>query len=949
MDTAPPQPRSGIGPALERSGVHSLPATIPAASQARRLPIVFALLLATAAQTVTLAGKCWPLRNGDFSRPGHGWLPAHWGPVTFTGEHKLSMVSSWTKNDPVTRAIIKPIKAGRVCFWQDVHLLKGRYRFSVEVRCGKDGVAHIVVGRTTKATRKRGEWEKIAFELHADDRLRVHLFSVGAGQVEFTNARIDAVRVESAPVPFADGTRLGGIVLPAEPRLSDEFAAWELQNYLYRMTGCAPGLSGRDKTHDGRMVVIGGPTAPGLAQRPRDSYAVKVADDRVVLCGNTPSGTLYAVYEFLKLQGCSWRLPGTVGEEIPERRSLLLPSLPIVESPDYDVRGILIDGQSFFPAGGWIPTDMGECLDWAVRNRMNAVWYGGRQTVEFGAHRGYGHQQTLNHSWSRFLLDDRPEWFVLHRGKRTELHTSRRPNQLCVSNKQLRDQVVATVLRHFEANPHHAAFALNPEDEPCFWCECKSCRALDPDEGKGPWEANDQGWPELSMTDRTLNFVNEVATRVSKVDPDKLIELYAYGAYRKPPQREKVHPDVLVKYTYWPGSNPFGHSLLDGTTEPSRRVVATLDGWQTAGVKRFGLYDYGNYKHSDVPWFSFRHVADTLRTLHDRWGFRHALGETSNSLAQSAVMYSLRAELMWDTSSDHVATIERVCRDLYGPSAETMFAYNTFMHEVLVKSSLWQQKDWFPLAMREYSMNDMERGRAILDKAWSAAGDNGVLQKRLAYARFGHAVMTFTLVQRQDSPNAQAQKAAREAHQLANDLARRYSIFVDQSSVAPLKVLYFRPVVEKVLWELPLTWKFRKDPSDRGLEDEWFRAAPDRTWVDIQTDKSWTDQGHHYHGVAWYQTAFTVPENRRKTFAGSAKRLALHFGAVDGDTDVFLDGTKIGEQKMDVGFMWDKPFAIRLPDEFSPSVPHRVAVRVHKDRFAAGVWRPVMLVTLEDL
>ena len=921
-------------------------------STVNRLPIVLALILASAAPVPASAGEHWPLRNGDFSLPSHGWLPAHWQRQVSTGEHAFSMVSSWTKDDPITRGTIKSIKAGRACFLQDVRVLPGRYRFSVDIRCGDGGLASVVVGEATKDAGTQGEWEMISFDADARDSLLVRLFSVGGGQVEFTNARLDPIRIESAPVPLADGAPLGGIVLPAESLPSDEFAAWELQKCIHRMTGRVPGLRGRDETHPGRLIHIGGPVAPELGEQPRDSYVVKVADDRIVLCGNTPSGTLYAVYDFLKLQGCSWRLPGAVGEEIPQRESLALPSAPIVESPDYDVRGLQIDGQAFFPWGGWVPADMEEYLDWAVRNRMNAVWIGSAETIEFGAHRGYGHQQTLNHTWRRFLLDDHPEWFVLHNGKRTKLHTSGRPNQLCVSNRQLRDRVVATVLRHFDENPHHAAFALNAEDEPCFWCECGPCRALDPDSGREPWKALDDGWPELSMTDRALSFVNEVAARVAEVHPDKLIEMYAYGATRKPPARERVHPNVEIKYTYWPGSNPFGQSLLDGATEAGNLVVETLDGWQKAGAKHFGLYDYGNYQHPDVPWFWFQHSADTLRTMHDRWGFRHALGETCHTFAQSAVMYNLRAELMWDTRAEWETIVTQVCHDLYGPAAGTVLAYNTFMHGVLLKSDLWRREGWTThemLHMREYSMDDMAKGKALLDKAWAEARDNEALRKRIAYARFGHAFMTFSLVQQQGRPDAQSQQAGRAAHALANDLARTYAILVDQHSVVKLKVFYFPPIIESVLHDLPLIWRFRPDPEDRGLEEAWFRRPADSSWADIRTDSSWTNQGHDYHGVAWYQLEFMVPEAQRAACAGAADGLlALHFGAVDGDAEIFLDGAKLGEQKMDVNFMWDQPFAISVPAGFDPAVPHRLAVRVKKDSYAAGIWKPVALVVLEQ-
>ena len=73
----------------------------------------------------------------------------------------------------------------------------------------------------------------------------------------------------------------------------------------------------------------------------------------------------------------------------------------------------------------------------------------------------------------------------------------------------------------------------------------------------------------------------------------------------------------------------------------------------------------------------------------------------------------------------------------------------------------------------------------------------------------------------------------------------------------------------------------------------------------------------------------------------------LHIGMVSqgGDLNVFLDGKKIGEQKVAVGFMCDKAFTIKLPRDFDPGASHRLVVRVKKDLYAAGIWKPASIVT----
>ncbi len=50
---------------------------------------------------------------------------------------------------------------------------------------------------------------------------------------------------------------------------------------------------------------------------------------------------------------------------------------------------------------------------------------------------------------------------------------------------------------------------------------------------------------------------------------------------------------------------------------------------------------------------------------------------------------------------------------------------------------------------------------------------------------------------------------------------------------------------------------------------------------------------------------------------------------------------------LDPGIMWDKPFAINLPKAFDPAAEHELVLQVAKDRFAAGIWKPVIIGAVE--
>jgi hypothetical protein len=79
-----------------------------------------------------------------------------------------------------------------------------------------------------------------------------------------------------------------------------------------------------------------------------------------------------------------------------------------------------------------------------------------------------------------------------------------------------------------------------------------------------------------------------------------------------------------------------------------------------------------------------------------------------------------------------------------------------------------------------------------------------------------------------------------------------------------------------------------------------------------------------------------------------AQKAKLHFGAVDGTADLFLNGKKIGKQEVSPVVMWDKTFVIPLPSDLDIAAQHSLVVRVEKKlRGGAGIWKPVSIVVAE--
>jgi len=916
----------------------------------------------------------WPLTNGDFSTcHGHLGLPRGWDPATESGKHNFKLDPPLPVWGTPAVAIIETIEAGSAYYHQTSKLMEGDYLFTVEVR-GTEGAkaqARLDSGgqsATSGLVSIGRDWSTLQFGASVGSgAATVVLAAEGADgqQVEFRNVALHIKRLHASAIPLSSGLRIGGIVLPRKPTLAEQFACYELQRHVFMMTGLVPGLKGRDQVFDGKEVTIGQAASKelrSLKKLPSDSYVTRSQGNEIFLVGNTDSGTLYAVYDFLRQQGCRWVVPGALGEIVPTRTTLLLPRTK-TETPDYECRGISQSLQEFFPGGGeeagWDYPNLDEYFDWLLRNRMNSTGFGTGKGYDFGAHRGHGWVQLHGHSYGGHVaprnkyFKERPEWYPLVRGERMALFdiNSNYPNQLCVSNQDLRDYTVDVVLDYFKNNPGARAFPLNPSDWG-YWCECDECKKLDP---PGiDWSEHSTNAAVAGMTDRALHYANEVAERVAKVYPDKHIEMYGYGCTLEPPKLYKVHRNVFIKYAYlgnW-GTGPLGLSMMDPEDPVWGRWRRILDGWHKEAGAKMAYYNYLEFAHPDVTVFWFYSNSDVLRNLNRHYGFRILQGETPNNVKVSTVLFHIIFRTVWDVDTDYKQVIRDTCDDFYGPVADDLYAYNLMMDEAIQASEAY--RDWDNYVTWQHvdiPMDTLEHGRSMLEAAADKVKTDPVLTRRLAYARFGHAYLTYVATLHRTTKTPEIRDISRRAFDLANTIRTDHHIMARGPSVRQLATFYYPPVESdaETVAQLPETWDFKKDPLDAGLEEEWFEKNSDDSWVKISTSKAWTsqEQGREYHGVAWYHTAFELPAT-----AGQYEKLMLHFGAVDGHADFYLDGVKIGEQKADVNVMWDKPFQIPLPVELGPvevrhlmvSDVHHLMVRVRKDSFAAGIWKSVKIV-----
>ncbi|MDX2037964.1 MAG: glycoside hydrolase family 2 TIM barrel-domain containing protein [Isosphaeraceae bacterium] len=133
-----------------------------------------------------------------------------------------------------------------------------------------------------------------------------------------------------------------------------------------------------------------------------------------------------------------------------------------------------------------------------------------------------------------------------------------------------------------------------------------------------------------------------------------------------------------------------------------------------------------------------------------------------------------------------------------------------------------------------------------------------------------------------------------------------------------------RPDAVRKHWlNLNGTWKFRFDPQDRGLSENWQSAAPAGFDRSIVVPFPWESELSGLGAppaakVGWYQRTLEIPAD-----FPSDQRVVLHFGAVDWRAEVWIDGKVVGEHEG--GY---SPFSIDITEHVASRKPASLVVRV---------------------
>lgn len=143
-------------------------------------------------------------------------------------------------------------------------------------------------------------------------------------------------------------------------------------------------------------------------------------------------------------------------------------------------------------------------------------------------------------------------------------------------------------------------------------------------------------------------------------------------------------------------------------------------------------------------------------------------------------------------------------------------------------------------------------------------------------------------------------------------------------------------------------WRFRADPLEKGVAENWFDPSLDESkWETVSVPSFWAEHGPNHRGIAWYRTTFDVPAD------WMGKPIRLSFGSVDEEAWVYLNGQMVGEHnaqsaKTPIDTLWESPFTFDVnPDNVNYGGKNTLSVRVQNTKGNGGVWRPVLVNAVE--
>ena len=542
-------------------------------------------------------------------------------------------------------------------------------------------------------------------------------------------------------------------------------------------------------------------------------------------------GTLYAVTRFLEELGFAYLWPGELGKVVPKSPTVEVPSLHILYNPPIRQRSIRFYTETRHQENGierlgFRPEEFEEfrrlATDTEAAEGLRAGWagwhrLGGRLDLHSG-HDGAG----LGSDGWEVHGKAHPEWFALQADGSRDQSGSGNRFRLCKSNEALIAHVARDIIRRRDENPDLPSVSLSPNDGGySSWCMCDECQALDPPDAPevnlplfeqvGQPQRETISYPSLS--DRLVHYWNEIARQVEIAHPDLLFVVDAYSVFSHPPVRERLHPNLVVRYV--PATTEGWTGWLEaGAQKIYWRPNNLFRGLRHATLgqldQRWGTRSFARDSAEVMRFFAQHHmVATDIQGIYDNW-------------ATMGLNYYVSARMTWDPTQTFDHLLEEYARTGFGPAAAPIIRYWSAVQDLGASPNS---------LIDHFTPGAMAALHAHLDQAHELVGDSRTLQRRIAFLRAGLAYTGISAEAHRLSAAAEAGEPVdfEAAHALLDrrwllmrEIARRHHLAVNVAQVAGSDMHMWRPL----RWQGPgvrarQAARERDETADPD-EDAWF-------------------------------------------------------------------------------------------------------------------------------
>lgn len=721
----------------------------------------------------------------------------------------------------------------------------------------------------------------------------------------------------------------------------------ELNYHLQKMSGTALQVVQTENTGDiQNPAIVVGELAVQLGAQPQktvesgEGFRLLTKDNRVLIGGQSRSGTLLGVHQLLRNLGCDWIMPGEIGEVIPTHSTITIDDIDQSQAPDFLFRKLWYHGgyhenkehedERFYL---WQSRQMGGVYWPAVLNTGSHAWEG---IVP-------AHKKLFEENPDMLALRRAPDGTLKRMGPQLE---STNPKLVQLFVDDIRDAYRKNIAAGIWTKDTPAGFAIGPADGLGFSISTESQLAgagrMDPITG------------EPDQTDLLVLLGNRILDQVHDEYPNALVGFYSYSAHEEYPARYKPHPNLVI--TFAPISFSRYHSLLDDHSKTQPYYRGIVEQWGKLAHQQGNKLVYRGYNwnlaENMVPFSKARIWGEELPWYRQQ-GIMGLYVEAAKCWSVLGPSDYIFMRLAWDTSQKWQDLLHEFCQHAYGDGAAPMEQY--FLSQIDRQSSAGQEAGSYFAIHLIYDQKWVEESQKLLDAA-AAAAQTDAQKTRIQY--IGYALDALRLYLRYhaatlrfDFPAAQSDYEAmiahyQKTHDINSDLVSDYVPIYLTRFIADFagQAATYASTPYQIVQPLPDALPTLFDPNAAG--DRMNFQGPlinDSSFIRTRTySTTWDAQGLGAlrGGAVWYRFHFDLDP------ALKGKPVGLFLGGVDDEAKVFLNGHPIGSS----GEAFSVPFVFDLTEHLSPDGKNLLAIQVvHNTGLnelgTGGILRPSFLFT----